>query len=470
VLQDVDLSGVDANTKAVQFGISDGNPELPHFVALGSTVLHQDYVSVASKHQTHLLAAPGAVCRTAAELGVALRWDSGILCKKPLRRLQVWSGDQGALTLSAPGGGAYAMKFIQSCPSGNECKYKSGYGAVVLVGGETTPYTYALNLNRNFRTDPNAQPVVTLEFSDNIFSARFNSRDTLKLMLNGQNCDMSASDDRRFIGPFGPFAPGRGACQNLATVPPQTAPPTFPSRAPVAPVSNPPPTPFNPTAPPTTPVARVCQAPYGAAFPSCQDRIEWMTSNWKTAPKAQEYKDNGVDGSLCSIQTFLATVERFCPPCPCSTPSPSPAPTAKTIPPAAGQGPYPDHPSCESRIAWMAENWNTVSWTSSYVAAGVDGSRCSVQLYLATVEKFCPAPLVQSIEPPSSATLSPSSATLSPSSATPPDDTGGSGAIVGTIIGVATIGIFGGVAAVILVRRRRANCPIDDRHIIATRG
>jgi LPXTG-motif cell wall-anchored protein len=194
-----------------------------------------------------------------------------------------------------------------------------------------------------------------------------------------------------------------------------------------------------------------------------------MVTNWKTAPKAQEYKDNGVDGSLCSIQTFLATVEQFCPPCPCSTPSPSPAPTAKTMPPAACQGPYPDHPSCESRIVWMAENWNTVSWTSSYVAAGVDGSRCSMQLYLATVEKYCPAPLVQAIEPtappssapPSSAT--PSSAT--PSSATPPDNTGGSGAIVGTVIGVLAFGIFGGVAAVILVRRRRANSPIDDRQL-----
>jgi hypothetical protein len=58
-----------------------------------------------------------------------------------------------------------------------------------------------------------------------------------------------------------------------------------------------------------------CEGPYGTKYPECEARIKWMLENWdKTdAWKQQKYRDNGVDGTRCSIQTYLATVETWCP-------------------------------------------------------------------------------------------------------------------------------------------------------------
>jgi hypothetical protein len=102
-----------------------------------------------------------------------------------------------------------------------------------------------------------------------------------------------------------------------------------------------------------------------------------MLANWSTAPSASEYRAKGVDGSRCSIQNYLATNEAFyCPRCAC-----------------ACHGPYPPaYPECESRILWMLANWSTAPRASEYRAKGVDGTRCSIQTYLATYEGFCPQP------------------------------------------------------------------------------
>ena len=175
------------------------------------------------------------------------------------------------------------------------------------------------------------------------------------------------------------------------------------------------PTAFNATLP-------LCGAPLGAAYPECQSRVDWMNANWASVSWTAEYVARGVDGSPCSIQTFLANYEgMYCPACRCSAvvPSVSPtsnlsvsespttasptarpsarpteatgAPTSTAAMPIQACGVYSEKkPECKSRLDWMLRNWNTTSWSSDYVRLGVDGSFCSVQNYLANYEgHFC---------------------------------------------------------------------------------
>jgi beta-glucanase (GH16 family) len=156
------------------------------------------------------------------------------------------------------------------------------------------------------------------------------------------------------------------------TARPTTARPTTARPTSKAPTGKP--TPLATAAPSNVPGA--CVGPYAEQYSQCEARISWMLVNWSTAPAAATYKAKGVDGSRCSIQNYLATNEAFyCPRCAC-----------------ACQGPYaPTYPQCESRISWMLVNWSTAPAAATYKAKGVDGSRCSIQNYLATNEAlYCP--------------------------------------------------------------------------------
>lgn len=62
--------------------------------------------SVAHASQRHLLQHKS--CRVSEDR----RYDEGIVCEAKLRRLQVWSGDQGALKLRGPGGGVCTMRYL----------------------------------------------------------------------------------------------------------------------------------------------------------------------------------------------------------------------------------------------------------------------------------------------------------------------------------------------------------------------
>jgi beta-glucanase (GH16 family) len=89
------------------------------------------------------------------------------------------------------------------------------------------------------------------------------------------------------------------------------------------------------------------------------------------------------------------------------TSSPSTGPTDLDC--SSCEGPYPSHDGCEGRVQWLMQNWNSVTWTQDYADHGVDGSRCSAQAYLNSVEPHCPpvssdcftppAPIVDSTEP-----------------------------------------------------------------------
>jgi len=57
-------------------------------------------------------------------------------------------------------------------------------------------------------------------------------------------------------------------------------------------------------------VSAACPGPY-PNHTSCEDRIQWMLSNWNTKPR---YANSGVDGSRCSIQKYLHQCEpKYCP-------------------------------------------------------------------------------------------------------------------------------------------------------------
>ena len=204
------------NMKWFRFGVSDGNPELPMFTSFDSFLPgHPTIRSIASKYMTHLLTMQdsqgAAICRPSSEINMATQLDSGIVCTKQLRRLQVWTdGDRGQLELEAPGGGKYMMKYIEPCPGpGTSCIHKRGYGAAVIVDPGTS-YTYKIN-TALANTD-----AITFEFSDIIFTQRFNAEDAITLLYNSETCSITSSHDRLFIGPYGPFQAGRGACKGNA--------------------------------------------------------------------------------------------------------------------------------------------------------------------------------------------------------------------------------------------------------------
>jgi beta-glucanase (GH16 family) len=239
VFVSADFSGVPVGRKILQFGASDGNPELPIFTTFDTSL--RGYRSVASKYSTHLLTLPGTPCRWASEVGLSVEFDGGIVCQNSkLRRLQIWSGNQGTLTLQAPGGGSYSMKYqLSPCENcaGNSESTKSGYGAVVV-----TDFAYTIpTLDWNFKPS-NYAPPVTVEFSDTIFGTRFSNVDAITLTINGATCTggLSSQHSRLWVSYEGPKQSNRGACRS-------TGPPVPPSKSPTITV-----TPAPTTTAPTT--------------------------------------------------------------------------------------------------------------------------------------------------------------------------------------------------------------------------
>ncbi|XP_047141972.1 uncharacterized protein LOC101241127 [Hydra vulgaris] len=53
-----------------------------------------------------------------------------------------------------------------------------------------------------------------------------------------------------------------------------------------------------------------CAVPNNSLYPHCLNKVKWMQANWRSDPY---YRNNGVDGSLCSILNYLSKVETFCP-------------------------------------------------------------------------------------------------------------------------------------------------------------
>lgn len=59
--------------------------------------------------------------------------------------------------------------------------------------------------------------------------------------------------------------------------------------------------------------------------------------------------------------------------------------TTLAVPDCAG--PWDGYPKCKEKMEWMAGNWQI---DKCYAELGVDGSQCSLQVYLSEIEKWCP--------------------------------------------------------------------------------
>mmetsp|Transcript_23284 Transcript_23284/g.37099 ORF Transcript_23284/g.37099 Transcript_23284/m.37099 type:complete len:526 (-) Transcript_23284:38-1615(-) len=124
----------------------------------------------------------------------------------------------------------------------------------------------------------------------------------------------------------------------------------------------------------------VCSASFLEQFPNCSKAVQWMKNNWETSEWSETYRKHGVDGSHCSIVSYLHNIENRCPYCSCEQAEIE----------QCGTGSYPGFPKCASAINFMEENWNKVEWSQTYISGGVDGSTCSIQKYLAKYENRCP--------------------------------------------------------------------------------
>ncbi|XP_028990926.1 alpha-1,6-mannosylglycoprotein 6-beta-N-acetylglucosaminyltransferase B-like [Betta splendens] len=59
--------------------------------------------------------------------------------------------------------------------------------------------------------------------------------------------------------------------------------------------------------------AEECDVPADAAYPACAEKVQFLQTRWHSDPCYAFY---GVDGTACSILTYLSQVEGFCPPHP----------------------------------------------------------------------------------------------------------------------------------------------------------
>jgi hypothetical protein len=182
------------------------------------------------------------------------------------RRLQLWSGDQGTLTLAIQGGGSYDMKYQRSPCDGcnSHVATKTGYGAVVITG-----FTYSLNFNWDFRPSAN-HPPVTMEFSDVQFGTRFGQSDLVQLSVNSQPCSASSQHSRAFLGLDGPKAEGLGVCRSGDPI--VTASPTTSTKTPTATAS--PTVMVSPTAT-KTPTTRAPTVPTNSPLPLPDRVLVW---------------------------------------------------------------------------------------------------------------------------------------------------------------------------------------------------
>ncbi|XP_040885175.1 alpha-1,6-mannosylglycoprotein 6-beta-N-acetylglucosaminyltransferase B-like [Toxotes jaculatrix] len=54
-----------------------------------------------------------------------------------------------------------------------------------------------------------------------------------------------------------------------------------------------------------------CEVPMDTAYPVCAEKVEFLQAHWQSDPCYAFY---GVDGTTCSILTYLSQIEDFCPP------------------------------------------------------------------------------------------------------------------------------------------------------------
>lgn len=128
----------------------------------------------------------------------------------------------------------------------------------------------------------------------------------------------------------------------------------------------------------------VCVIPNDPGYPHCAERVEWLKLHWK----AREYRDSGVNGTICSILHYLSNSEDHCP---------KNYRIVKSIVPSTFNQTAENncltrihdtaYPACKEKIEWMKQFWQS---DPTYTSHGVDGSICSIVKFLSEVESWCP--------------------------------------------------------------------------------
>jgi len=169
------------------------------------------YCSLANPYWTYLLSLDGGKsCQTASAVATALgadvttwttRYNSGILCTRPLRRLEIYT--LGQSSASAPNiklelwqnNAKVSEQIINYFQIGQDSSNtrKQGYSATVVPGVD---HEYHLSLQ-------NGGPIPlewVIEFSDPVFGNRW-SADQIKLVVTGRTCPSvtTSQHDRKYI-------------------------------------------------------------------------------------------------------------------------------------------------------------------------------------------------------------------------------------------------------------------------------
>eukprot|EP00934_Nitzschia_sp_Nitz4_P001960 Nitzschia sp. Nitz4//scaffold89_size161592//205//3093//NITZ4_002358-RA/size161592-processed-gene-0.210-mRNA-1//-1//CDS//3329559556//1960//frame0 len=172
------------------------------------------YVSLVSEEYKYLLKAPNSICVSSDDLGMGIRYDHGILCKRPLRSLKIYS--QGMQTASDPP--SLKVKVWFDNPDGVASHSKSKPSAAQWIpyhqvgdDGKTNRQGYSLpvfpladvSYRLSLASSNNGIPEDWIvEFSDPVMGNRW-GEEFINLELVGRPCInggvVSNYHDRRFI-------------------------------------------------------------------------------------------------------------------------------------------------------------------------------------------------------------------------------------------------------------------------------
>jgi hypothetical protein len=213
----------------VDFDINNGNtnnggiftlsPENIEAKANGAVfdIFPPAYNSVVGGNFDYLLDLPQENCVASGDLGLAGRYDNGILCSASLTALKIFTRNHsgGDLLLSVFDRQSGAQLAQQTVPHLNITDQKQGYSVPVISGDR---YRYEVTLVSGASIDANW----VIDFGDLTVSNRWGV-ERLHLDVQGRNCNgtIYSNHDRRFYaaGDFSEDMWGSGACTEYASMP-----------------------------------------------------------------------------------------------------------------------------------------------------------------------------------------------------------------------------------------------------------
>jgi len=233
---------------------------------------------VAHNAQRYLLFLRGdndeELCKLGYDVGIdtATRFNWGIVCTRPLRRIQLWSAEiSPPPTIKIKGARQTPQELIFLRPSHVAPKTKRGYGMAVMPG-----FHYEIAGVDEF-PGGTGETSATFEYSDTVNGDVFNEPDFATFTFIRKDgatrtCLVDSQHDRTAIGFDGAFMPGPGigACTSGdETEPPVTEPWTTKAPTTPAPTPVPPPTPRPIPFPPPPVDPQPAPSPMVPAPPGC---------------------------------------------------------------------------------------------------------------------------------------------------------------------------------------------------------